>query len=125
MDGPTIRNATTSRGRVDYAKLEETPLFESGIASLQEIGDRIGPVALLCSEEDPNKCHRYRSVGHVLLRRGIDVSDIRGDGRLEAQSRLEAEEDSGQMTLFGLEVKQRRSLQPVLPARPRSDFSEN
>ncbi len=38
---------------------------------------------LMCSEEDPNRCHRHHLLSKSLAERGIKVIHIRGDGRLE------------------------------------------
>jgi uncharacterized protein (DUF488 family) len=39
--------------------------------------------AIMCAEEDPNRCHRHRLIGQTLLVQSVRVLHIRGDGRLE------------------------------------------
>jgi len=51
-------------------------------------------VALMCAEEDPERCHRWLLVGRTLVARGMTVVDIGGDGAASAAA------DSGQLTLF-------------------------
>lgn len=40
-------------------------------------------VVLMCSEEDPNRCHRHHLLSKSLAERGIRVIHIRGDASLE------------------------------------------
>lgn len=47
-----------------------------------------GPVAICCAEGAPTECHRVWKVGAALLvRRGVDATNILRDGREEAVSR--------------------------------------
>lgn len=68
-----------------YARLAESPLFLEGIARLEEGLRNNWRIALMCSEEDPAKCHRRFLVARVLVRRNIEVKNIRGDGSLETE----------------------------------------
>ncbi len=71
-------------GQVLYRQLAESALFQEGIARLEK-GLENYRVALMCSEEDPAKCHRLWLLGRVLQERGVEVSHIRGDGTLQGQ----------------------------------------
>jgi uncharacterized protein (DUF488 family) len=66
-------------GHVRYAALASTERFSAGLRRLLAEADR-QRVAVLCSEEDPRRCHRRLLVGRVLTARGIPVRHIRGDG---------------------------------------------
>jgi uncharacterized protein (DUF488 family) len=107
---PTAEEFYDANGRVDYARIERSRPFLDGIHRLEkEIRDR--RVALLCSEEDPIRCHRRLLVGRVLVERGIAVRHIRGDGSLQAEG--EASDD--QPVLFpDTEVSVRKSIRSVL-----------
>jgi uncharacterized protein (DUF488 family) len=71
-------------GRVDYALLGCSGPFLDGISRLEgEILART--VALLCSEENPARCHRRLLVGRALEKRGIVLRHIRGDGSVETE----------------------------------------
>jgi uncharacterized protein (DUF488 family) len=88
-------------GHVSYPALAATARFSSGLARLLAGADR-RRVAILCSEEDPDRCHRRLLVGRALARRAVSVVHIRGDGRLvpeEALARLPPGMSQG--TLFG------------------------
>jgi uncharacterized protein (DUF488 family) len=66
-------------GHVRYGALAGTERFTAGLRRLLAESDR-QRVAMLCSEEDPRRCHRRLLVGRVLTARGIPVRHIRGDG---------------------------------------------
>ena len=80
-----------ARGHVLYEEVAQSPLFQEGLARLIA-GAGKHRIALLCSEEDPNFCHRRLLVARVLDKLGVDVAHIRGDGRLEAERELQAVE---------------------------------
>ncbi len=91
-------------GRVLYSKVAEAPFFQRGLERLDN-GMRKFRLALLCSEENPSICHRRLLIARVLVRRGISVDHIRGDGSvqteedlLKAESASAAEEE--QLLLF-------------------------
>jgi uncharacterized protein (DUF488 family) len=107
---PTAEEFYDADGRVDYARLERSQLFLDAIQRLErEV--RNHRIALLCSEEDPARCHRRLLVGRVLGERGIAVRHIRGDGSLQA----EGEANGGQPVLFpDTEVSVRKSIRSVL-----------
>lgn len=80
-----------AEGHVLYSLVAESPLFLDGIRRL-ETGIIKYRVALLCSEEDPSGCHRRLLVGRVLETRGIPLNHIRGDGRVQPEAEIQAEE---------------------------------
>jgi len=104
-----------TEGRVDYALVGDSQPFLDGISRLeQEI--RTSTVALLCSEEDPTRCHRRLLVGRALEERGLTLRHIRGDGSV----RIEGEMDGGQPVLFPeTEVSPRKSIRSVSRRRRR------
>jgi uncharacterized protein (DUF488 family) len=82
---------------VDYPAVAERPWYREGIARLRETaaGRR---VALLCSEEDPARCHRHHLIAQTLLAEGIPVRHIRATG--EVEDALRAEPPSRQLSLL-------------------------
>jgi uncharacterized protein (DUF488 family) len=106
-------------GRVDYTLIEKSQPFLDGIHRLEkEI--QIHRVALLCSEEDPSRCHRRLLVGRALSERGIAVQHIRGDGSVQE----EGETIGDQPALFPeAEVSVRKSIRSVLRRRRRPSSS--
>jgi uncharacterized protein (DUF488 family) len=72
-----------SEGRVSYGKLARTELFRKGIARLRT-GMADHRISLLCAEREPLECHRTILVARELVREGVPVSHILGDGSLES-----------------------------------------
>jgi len=62
-----------------YADHMQTPEFESGLAELKDLA-AAGPVALLCAEAVPWRCHRSL-IADALLARGVVVQHVTGPGR--------------------------------------------
>ena len=98
---PAGRDFYDEEGRVLYGRLAGSPAFGEGIDRVLA-GARTSRLALLCSEEDPSRCHRHLLIGRVLRERGVPVSHIRRDGRAETEAGLAARETSGrpQAALF-------------------------
>jgi len=71
-----------SEGRVSYAKLAGTELFRNGIARLRA-GLADHRISLMCAEREPLECHRTILVARELVREGVPVAHILGDGSLE------------------------------------------
>jgi uncharacterized protein (DUF488 family) len=82
--GPWYRD-----GSLDYAELARAPFFTHALDRLLDIGGRTR-ACILCSEEDPARCHRTLLVGRVLAARGVLLEHIRHDGRVESQGEVEA-----------------------------------
>lgn len=99
-DPSLYKGGTPPEGRaveitdVDYPAMAEQPVFKKAIARLLEIAAK-GPVALMCSEEDPLHCHRHHLIAQALIQRGAIVWHIRRDGRVQP-----AREEPRQLQLF-------------------------
>ena len=106
-------------GRVDYAMLGCSGPFLDGISRLEkEIRTRT--VVLLCSEEDPIRCHRRLLVGRALEELGFTLRHIRGDGSIQ----IEGETNGGQPVLFPeSEARPRKSTRSVSRKRRRPSSS--
>lgn len=109
-----------AKGRVDYALVGRSWQFLDGISRLE--GDILTcVVALLCSEEDPARCHRRLLVGRALEERGIPLRHIRGDGSIQTENEM----DGGQPVLFPeTEVSPRKSIRSVSRKKRRPSSSE-
>jgi uncharacterized protein (DUF488 family) len=92
-----------------YGRLARSQMFQAGIDRVLR-GARNYRVALLCSEEDPSKCHRHLLIGRVLRDRGVVVLHIRGDGRIQTEDDLDSPEAGAgpQETLFEADLEERR-----------------
>jgi len=69
-------------GRVQYARLAQTPSFQSGLDRVLQGAARYR-VALMCAEKEPLECHRTLLVAKALVARGQRVLHIHADGHLE------------------------------------------
>ncbi len=67
---------------VDYDEVRKRDWFQNGITRLLELAHQ-GRTVIMCSEEDPWRCHRHHLISVELLSRGILPRHIRGDGALE------------------------------------------
>jgi uncharacterized protein (DUF488 family) len=106
-------------GRVDYALLGCSRSFLDGISRLEEEA-RARTVALLCSEENPARCHRKLLVGRAMEELGFTLQHIRGDGSIQ----VEGETNGGHPTLFPeSEASPRKSIRSVSRKRRRRSSS--
>lgn len=104
-------------GHVRYDRLAASAPFQRGIDRLVH-GSHDHVIAVMCSEEDPANCHRWRLVGRVLATRGIDMAHIRGDGTVDtneqvADADVRQHRDLYQMPLFDGASPRWRSTKPV------------
>jgi uncharacterized protein (DUF488 family) len=53
---------------IDYAAVAARPWFRDGLAELVELSES-GRIAVMCSEGDPNQCHRQHLIAQELLDR--------------------------------------------------------
>jgi len=84
---------------VDYREVMKRDWYQRGIERLLQIaGERL--TAIMCSEEDPMKCHRHHLITQTLLERGVTVWHIRSDGKVEEAKPLPEEPMSRQLSLF-------------------------
>lgn len=70
-------------GRVQYARLARTALFQSGLDRVQHGAQRYR-ISLMCAEKEPLECHRTLLVARALKERGLTMTHIHADGRLES-----------------------------------------
>lgn len=100
-------------GHVLYRAVAKSERFAAGLERLLT-GAATYRVAILCSEENPENCHRRLLVGRVLTNRGISVLHIRGDGSVVSDKDLgRLSEDAAQGALFGPEAAARRTTRSV------------
>lgn len=90
-------------GRVQYGRLAQTRDFLCGIERLEK-GAETQRIAIMCSEGEPLDCHRTVLIARVLSERGIAISHIHPNGRVEshtsAMERLMAKFGLSQDELF-------------------------
>jgi uncharacterized protein (DUF488 family) len=87
-DATCYHDGVIESGKVDYAAVRQRPWYQRGIHDLLEGAMRQRTV-LLCSEEDPRRCHRHNLVTRSLLDLGVRVLHIRRTGELEEADSLD------------------------------------
>jgi uncharacterized protein (DUF488 family) len=125
---PEGREFYDDEGYVRYDRWSESDRFREGIAKLKGSAAR-RRTAVLCSEEDPEACHRHLLIARVLASDGWPASriaHIRGDGSCTLDEAIAVQQD-----LFGGEVawrsprsvlhKVQRSASSSGSAQPESD----
>jgi uncharacterized protein (DUF488 family) len=76
---PAAAELYDAEGHALYGPMSELPAFRAAIdALLADAGRR--RIALLCSERDPDGCHRRLLVGKVLAERGVELRHVLADG---------------------------------------------
>jgi uncharacterized protein (DUF488 family) len=89
---------------VDYKAVMQKPWFEKAIDELLETAGET-TTAILCSEEDPAKCHRHHLIARYILENypEVEVQHIRGDGTVYGAGSITKsvdEEKGDQLRLF-------------------------
>lgn len=79
---PKEQEFYNQKGEVLYEHLAKAPFFKKGLDEVFQIASS-RKLALMCSEENPHSCHRFLLIGKELLKRGVKVFNILGDGSLE------------------------------------------
>lgn len=88
-------------GKVDYARCEQRPAFRSGLDRLRNAVSGGHRVAIMCSELDPERCHRSKLIGQALAKVGVELSHIDRDGERVSQKTVIERITGGQGALFG------------------------
>lgn len=92
---------------VDYAEVARQDWYQRGIQRLEALA-RQQTTAVLCSEEDPARCHRHRLIARTLLERGARVQHIRHSGALEdataTKKRIRSPDSAARLNLFTVEA---------------------
>jgi hypothetical protein len=87
-DPTCYKNGQIPDGHADFLQLVDYPAvmtkewYQKGIQRLLEIAQE-KTTAIMCSEEDPGRCHRQHLISQTLLKQGIEVFHIRSDSRLQ------------------------------------------
>ena len=79
---PQCKRKTDHPRIVDYDKVEQQKWFQQAIDELLKVASR-QKTAIMCAEENPQKCHRSQLIARALVKRGVDVKHIRRNGTTE------------------------------------------
>ncbi|MDY6931229.1 MAG: DUF488 domain-containing protein [Halobacteriota archaeon] len=74
--------------KISYEVVKGKEWYKRGILGLIDISKEKRTV-IMCSEEDPYRCHRHNLITESLLERGFTVVHIRRDGRKEKVEKQE------------------------------------
>lgn len=101
---PTCYHGGETGGKLDHATVRQRPWHQRGIHHIMALALHQRTV-LLCSEEDPRRCHRHHLIARSLLDAGVRVLHIRHSGELEDAETLEQTGQAGgpyQLNLGGI-----------------------
>ena len=118
---PPENDLYDAEGHVLYSELSANFRFKVGVEELCVEAEK-SRVAMMCSEESPEKCHRRLLISRVLTNQGVKTFHIREDKSIQLEQDLIVEFGSYMFTnLLGDEPW--RSIQSVLRNGQRSDSS--
>lgn len=100
---PKERQFYDDAGHVDYEAIAGHPRFRSGLERLLEVATQ-HKVAMMCSEEDPAKCHRHLLIANQLLLAGVEVFHARHSGEVVTDSELQRAKCHAQPGFFDEEA---------------------
>jgi hypothetical protein len=118
---PTREDHYDGEGHALYGPMSEEATFTPAVERLLE-GARRHRIALVCSEGDPQNCHRRLLVGKVLADRGVELRHILPDGTIRTELSVALSEDRAQGSFFAEETPW-RSTQSVSHRRRLSASS--
>lgn len=90
-------------GIVDYEKVKATDFFQRGIERLRTAFSQQQRVALMCSEEKPEHCHRTKLISTTLTHQNLPVIHIDENSEKITQEQVIDRITGGQLNLFGEE----------------------
>ena len=84
-------------GKVDYDLIAKTKHYKDGIDKIMSLNSD-ADIVLMCSEEDPNSCHRHNLITQSLVKKGFEIIHIRKNGKIDKINKLDKKDF--QKTLF-------------------------
>lgn len=70
-------------GVLNQKMLTSTKVYQNGISELIELASVTENICIMCSELNPDHCHRKSMIGQTLFKRGIVVNHINSGGSLQ------------------------------------------
>ena len=96
---PEDNSVIDEEGKVNYELLAKKDYFLAGIDRLLNLTKKYR-ICLMCSEGQPDECHRNLLISPVLEKMGIEVLHILPDGTVINSEQLRLEANKGQLALF-------------------------
>jgi uncharacterized protein (DUF488 family) len=78
---PADKQYYDADGKVDYDRLATAPFYLEGLERLKKGAEKYR-LAIMCSEADYHKCHRYNLITRSLVAEGIPVRHILHSGEV-------------------------------------------
>jgi uncharacterized protein (DUF488 family) len=116
---PTHQEHYDAEGHVLYGPMSEGESFKAAIERLID-GVRRHRIALVCSEGNPQECHRRLLVGKVLSDRGVELRHILPDGTIWIELSVALSDDDEQCSFLEEDHALWRSTQSVSHRRQLS-----
>jgi len=85
---PSDKSCYTKEGKIDYMLVKEKDFFKEGLERLIRANDKKIKIATMCSETNPQECHRSKLIGKELLLKGIDMKHIISKDETKTQSNI-------------------------------------
>lgn len=96
---PQDESITDKETKISYDLLAQKDYFLAGIDTLLDLINSYR-ICLMCSEGEPEKCHRSLLLAPVLEKRGIEVLHILPDETALNSEQLKLKINKGRLTLF-------------------------
>lgn len=87
-DGCFSYSAERKKKLLDPKKCETKDFYTKGISRLKALQSQGRSIALMCSELEPERCHRGYVIGKTLERELVSVMHIDKDGTLKPQAEI-------------------------------------
>jgi uncharacterized protein (DUF488 family) len=89
---PTREEHYDAEGHALYGPMSEEGSFQAAVERVVR-GAHRHRIALVCSEGDPQHCHRRLLVGKVLCERGVELRHILADGTIRTELSVAVSDD--------------------------------
>lgn len=103
---PEDRTCYDYNGKVVYDLIKEKNFFKEGLDRLIIANDKNINLAIMCSESNPEECHRSKLIGQELLKKKISLKHIISNKVIKSQEivMIELTKGKGTVDLFGNEM---------------------
>jgi uncharacterized protein (DUF488 family) len=100
---PDDRTCYDIDGKVVYDLIKEKDFFKKGLERLTTANEKRIKLAIMCSESNPEECHRSKLIGQELLKKNISVNHVISKMKLKSQETVmnELTKGNGTVDLFG------------------------
>lgn len=96
-------NTCYVNGKIEYDLIKEKDFFKEGMERLIKANEKNIKVTVMCSETNPEECHRSKLIGQELIKRNISMQHIISENKVKSQETVmnELTKGKGVVDLFG------------------------